>query len=548
MAGVAAATLGFLYFATMRLAAPPMGLLYGGLELDDSASIVEKLDAMAVPYQLQGNGSQIMVPSDQVLRLRMSMAAEGLPSGGSVGYEIFDRSESLGTTSFVQNINRLRALEGEISRTIRTIKGVATTRVHLVLPKREVFRREPQQPTASITVSMRGGNRLTTGQVQAIQHLTAAAVPGLSPSRVSIVDDRGTLLANGIAEEDNVVSATGRLDEMRLDFERRLKKSVEDLLSSIVGPGRARVEVTADLNFDRITTNSETYDPDGQVVRSSQTVEERGSSEENDAQGTVSVANNLPDAEETEQEAGPSNASSSSRTEETVNYEISKTIKQALHESGTVSRVSVAVLVDGNYATDAEGNRTYQPRNEEQLEQIATLVRSAIGFDGERGDRVEVVNMRFIEAETTLEAVEESFFDVIKRDYLRILEIFALVVVGILVLFVAVRPLINRTFATQTAGAGSQAGVPAISGGQPTPQITGENGEPVALPGPEDEAAPEALAASPPAQPAQIQSMIDMAKVEGQVRASSLKKVGEIVNNHPEEAVAIIRTWLYDKR
>ncbi len=198
MAGITAGLVGFFIFVSTRLATPDMRLLYGDLELDDSSQIVATLEAMGVPYKLGGNGNQILVPSDQVLRLRMTMAQEGLPSGGTIGYEIFDRSASPGTTNFVQRINHLRALEGELARTIRSLDQIAAARVHLVLPRRELFSRDEREPSASIVLKLRGPARLNQAQVRAVQHLASAAVAGLRPGRVSIVDHRGTLLARGV--------------------------------------------------------------------------------------------------------------------------------------------------------------------------------------------------------------------------------------------------------------------------------------------------------------------------------------------------------------
>src|SRR5690242_10397809 len=272
---VLAATIGFFVFISSRLATPSYGLLYSDLDTRDSGEIVQKLEALGVPYQLKADGAQILVPTDQVARLRIAMAESDLPHGGSVGYEIFDKGEPLGTSSFLQNVNRLRALEGELARTISAIDTVEAARVHLVLPQRELFSRDKQESSASIVIKTRGAARLGKMQVAAIQHLVAAAVPGLRPGRVSIVDSEGNLLARGT--DTGADPATGGLsvEEMRSNYETRLARSVEEMLERSVGPGKARVEVRADMDFDRVTTNSESFDPDGQVVRSTQTVSEQ---------------------------------------------------------------------------------------------------------------------------------------------------------------------------------------------------------------------------------------------------------------------------------
>lgn len=513
----------FFVFLTTRLSSPDMALLYADLDATDSARIVERLESQGVPYELRGDGSQIRVPADQVLRLRMSMAAEGLPTGGSIGYEIFDRENALGTTNFVQQVNHLRALEGELARTITAISQVRSARVHLVIPQRELFSREKPQPSASIIIRQRG--ELDRRQVVAIQHLVAAAVPGLKPSAVSIVDDQGNLLARG--PEDESATALGA-EEMRLSYENRLRRSIEELLQRSLGYGKVRAEVTAEMDFARVTTNSETYDPDGQVVRSTQTVEEQSDSTEG-AADAVTVANNLPDP--TLQESGEQSRSSTARTEETVNYEITKTTETHVREAGTVKRISVAVLVDGIYTTAADGTTTYQPRSAEELEQIAKLVRSAVGFDPARGDTVEVVNMQFVDSNADLAAAETLPFGLEKNDLIRIGEMLVLGIVAVLVMLLVVRPLISRLLeGNQTADTGL------LPEQEMAPALAGPAGAPGELPPPSD---PGRDVAS------EIEKMIDINQVEGRVRESSLKKISELVDRHPEEAVNIMRSWMF---
>src|SRR6202034_4389440 len=240
------------------------------LSLEDSATIAKELDREGVTYELRNDGNIIMVPSDRVARLRMTLAENGLPKGGGVGYEIFDKSDALGTTSFVQNINNLRALEGELSRTIRALDRVQAARVHLVMPERPLFSREKVEPSASIVLKVRG--MLEPQQVRAIRHLVASAVNGLKPQRVSVVDESGRLLADGAGDDGSGGEVSA--DERQAVFEKRLREQVDAIVSSVVGPGRARVELTADFDFNRVTQTSDKYDPEGRVVRSSQTREE----------------------------------------------------------------------------------------------------------------------------------------------------------------------------------------------------------------------------------------------------------------------------------
>ena len=314
----------------------------------------------------------------------MKLAEGGLPKGGGVGYEIFDKSDALGATSFVQNINHLRALEGELSRTIRALDRVQQARVHLVLPERPLFSREKAEPSASIVLKVRG--TLEAQQVRAIRHLIASAVNGLKPQRVSVVDETGRLLADGSADDSGGATA----DERKLAYERRLREQVE----SIVGPGHARVQLTAEFDFNRITQTSDKFDPESRVVRSSQTREEVMASSDPTA-GSVSVGNELPGANARPE--GAQQRDQNRKTEEIVNYEISRTTKTEVIEGGRINRVSVAVVVDGIYTKNDKGEPTYQPRSKEEIDRIAALVRSAIGFDQKRDDQVEVANLRLAE-------------------------------------------------------------------------------------------------------------------------------------------------------
>ena len=320
---VSASVIGLLGYFGTRLTQPPMTILYGDLETTDSGQIITKLEAMGVPYELRGGGTQIFVPTDKALRLRMAMAQEGLPNGGSVGYEVFDRSDTLGSTRTIQNINLLRALEGELERTIRSISQIASARVHLVMPKRELFSRDQPEASASIIVKMTGANRLNKAQVEAIRHLVASAVPDLKPNQVSIVDNHGNLLARGGDEDSDSGVAAAASQDYRSALESRTKRMIEELLEQSVGIGKVRAEVSAEIDFDRITTNAEIFDPESQVVRSSQVVEESDKNSESNGANTVSVGASLPGSDDAAP-AAVGNVNTSERIEETINYEISQ--------------------------------------------------------------------------------------------------------------------------------------------------------------------------------------------------------------------------------
>ncbi|MET4718591.1 flagellar M-ring protein FliF [Bradyrhizobium japonicum] len=513
MIAVTAALIGFFAFVIMRVTTPQMTTLFTDLSVEDSSGIIKDLERQGIQFELRNEGSIIMVPKDKVTRLRMKLAEGGLPKGGGVGYEVFDKSDALGTTSFVQNINHLRALEGELARTIRAIDRIQAARVHLVLPERPLFSREAPEPSASIVVRVRGS--LEAQQIRAIRHLVASAVNGLKPQRVSIVDEAGQLLADGAATDPE--QAVG--DERRTAFEKRMRKQVEDIVSSVVGSGRARVQLSADFDFNKITQTSDKFDPEGRVLRSSQTREESSLTADNN--GQVTVNNELPG---NQQNSGPTAKDQSKKTEETNNYEISRTTKTEVTEAGRVNRISVAVLVDGIYSKNDKGELAYTDRTKEQLDRIATLVRSAIGFDQKRGDQVEVVNLRFADAPSTAPIAEPSGFlgmlQFTKDDVMYFVELGVMMLLGLVVLFLVIRPLVKRILASEEVAA-------AISGA-----LTG--------PAASEEAAPAGQALLPGG----AASAIDVATIQGQVHAQSVHRVGELAERNPNETVAIIRQWL----
>jgi flagellar M-ring protein FliF len=517
MVAVTAALIGFFAFVIMRVTTPQMTTLFTDLSMEDSSAVIKDLERQAIPFEIRNDGSVIMVPKDKVTRLRMKLAEGGLPKGGGVGYEIFDKSDALGTTSFVQNINHLRALEGELARTIRAIDRVQAARVHLVLPERPLFARETPEPSASIVVRVRGS--LEPQQIRAIRHLVASAVNGLKPQRVSIVDEAGQLLADGAGgPNDNSIA-----DERRTAFEKRMRNEVEAIVSSVVGAGRARVQLSADFDYNKITQTSDKFDPEGRVLRSSQTREESSLTAENN--GQVTVGNELPGNQQNS--ATPVARDQSKKTEETNNYEISRTTKTEVTEAGRVNRISVAVLVDGNYAKNDKGEMVYQDRSKEQLDRIAALVRSAIGFDQKRGDQVEVVNLRFAEAPAVAPLTEPTgllgILQFTKDDVMYVIELGVMMLLGLVVMFMVIRPLVKRILADEVvAPPPGEGSLPAIADG--TAQAAAGQS---LVPGVNNTA-----------------QLIDVAQVQGQVHAQSVHRVGELAERNPNETAAIIRQWL----
>jgi flagellar M-ring protein FliF len=521
-----------------------MSVLFSELGSQDVSAILKDLDARGIKYELRGDGQTVLVPKADVPRLRLDLASKGIPAGGGVGYEIFDKGDAFSSTSFVQNINHLRALEGELSRTIRSIGRVQAARVHLVIPERRLFERDREPPRASIALKLAGD--LDAAQVRAVRHLVASAVDGLKPERVSIVDERGRLLADG-AQSDQGLIGLG-IEERQTAIEKRLKSQVEDIVASVVGYGRARVQVSAALDTNRVESRSESYDPESRVLRSSQNRTEASTTSEG-GNGTVTVGNELPGAQQT-QGAQQNQRENSSKNEEVANYEISRTTRTEVLEGGRVKKLSVAVLVDGNYTRSPAGEMSYQPRNSDELERIGELVRTAVGFDQGRGDKVEVVNLRFAEAppapaELTEQTLMQRLTSFTREDLIRFAELGVISLLTVIVLMTVVRPLLKQVLAADNSnvraipsfmrnGGGALAG-PAGSTGDPAGSgravTVGPDGEPLSV---DVDAGPS-------------ERMLAIAQVKGQLKAQSVEKIGVLVSQNPSDSVAVLRSWIHEK-
>jgi flagellar M-ring protein FliF len=512
--------LGFFIFLATRASNPAMSPIYTNVTLEDSGAIVEELEKAGVPYELTAGGKQIMVPSDKVEQMRVKLASLGLPNSGSmIGYEIFDESDALGTSNFVLNVNKLRALEGELARTITSLAQVETARVHLVIPKRELFTREKTDPTASVVLKVRSAAGLEKGEIAAVKHLVATAVPGLKPSHITIVDDKGNMLARGVDDENDPEVLASNADEFRSNLERKLEGTIESLLEKSVGTGKVQAKVNADIDFDRIVTNSETFDPEGQVARSVQTIEELEKENERDVKDNVSVGNNLPDTQA--QQGALLNDRNVQRTDETTNFEISKVVKNHVKQTGSIKRLSVAVLVDGTYAPNADGENVYTPRSKEELDTLTTLVRSAVGYDPDRGDTVEVLNMPFVGSDF---AEQQSPYAWLERDAASIIQTLVLAAVAVLVVLMIIRPLVQKTIASQESEDAEERELQRLLGSSPIAghlaDLTDDD---------EDD------------------STVTIDKIAGGVKSSLYRKVNELIEGHPEETLGVLRSWAFEK-
>ena len=525
MLGIGAGAAALIAAILLNVGAQPMGLLYSNLDLREAGTITQALEQAGIKYQVKGDGSTIMVERDKVASARLLLAGKGLPTAGSVGYEIFDNQSALGQTDFVQQLNMKRATEGELARTIRSLDGVTEARVHLVMPRRQLFEDEAEQPSAAVTIGV-GAREPSNDQVRSVQNLVAGAVPNMKPDRVVVIDQHGKTLSGG----SDAGSASQVAQTEKAAIEERVRKTVKDMVEGVVGPGHARVQVTADVDLNQVTTQEEKFDPDGQVVRSEQTNEQNSKEANANSNTATSATANVPGSPPAT--PGADSGNSSGQTESTTNYEISKTTRTEVQSPGTIKRLSVAVAVDGVTAAGAKGKPgAYSARTPEEMKHLDELVRAAIGFSADRGDVVSVVNIKFPH-EDDPDGVSASNplmgFD--KNDIMRAVELGILGLVAFVILFFVVRPLVRGA---TTGGAG----LPALAGGGNVTQlVTTADGVSGQIGG----GAQLALAAP------EIDQKIDIARIEGQVKASSVKRVAEFVDKHPDESVSILRSWLHE--
>lgn len=528
--GVGAGVAAVLVAMMLRVGQAPDALLYSNLDLREAGEITQSLEQAGIKYKTQGDGSTILVNRDDVGSARLMLAGKGLVTSGSVGYEIFDTQSVLGQTEFQQQINEQRALQGELARTIMSMRGVQSARVAIALPRRELFQQDAAEPTASVVVGL-GGRKLSTDQVRAIRAVIASSVPNLKPNKVTVVDETNQTLA-AADDDEGFTSATA--EEAKSSTEAQLQNRIKDLVEGVVGPGAARVQVTADIDMSRSTTQEQRYDPDGQVVRSTSTNGSQSTDTTGAADGGATATNNIPGgAAPTSTPAG----STESVTGETTNYEISNTTTTTTKEPGEVRKLSVAVAVDGKLTPAAKAGDppTYEPRSAEEITQIEELVKAAMGYDQTRGDQVKVTNVRFNrEALVTAGGTDggSPLTNFTKNDIMRGVELLVLLVTALLLIFFVLRPLLKSA-----GGGAGGAGVPTLAG-------AGAGGGAVGVTALQTSVVGGAMGQL--SGPSEMDQRLDIARIEGQVKASSVKKVADFVEKHPEESTAILRSWVHE--
>jgi flagellar M-ring protein FliF len=406
LAGIAA-VIAILAVVLLWARTPEYRVLYSNLSDRDGGEVLAALGAMNIPFQVADGGTAILVPAAQVYETRLKLASQGLPKGGAVGFELME-AQKFGVSQFAEQVNYQRALAGELSRTIQSLSSVASARVHLAIPRPSVFVREQPRPSASVLVGIYPGRSLDEAQVSAIQHLVASAVPELSARGVTVVDQAGNLLSGG-----GEGTPLGGLDASQLKYLRAFESTyaarIESIVQPIVGRDNVRAQVAANLDFSQVEQTSETFRPNAsaqdQTLRSQQTVETTSTNPagpsgvpgalSNQPPGAASAPLTTPAGASAQLAAASTPASTSSHRENTVNYEVDKTIRHVKNEMGTIKRLSVAVVVNHRRTLDREGKAGFAPRTEAEMVQIADLVRQAMGFSKERGDTLNVVNTPF---------------------------------------------------------------------------------------------------------------------------------------------------------
>ncbi|WP_439571298.1 flagellar basal-body MS-ring/collar protein FliF [Sphingomonas sp.] len=518
MGGVAALIMAALAMVALRGENTTMGFLYTDLDPSAAAAISEKLKSQNVPFELSADGTAVMAPVDKLAELRMAMAGEKL--GGKIGYEVLDEEQPFGVSASRAKMNETRAIEGELVRSIQSLDAVSGARVHIVMPERAMFAAEARPATASVTVKTKG--RLPAETIQAIRYLVSSAVPELSPESVSIVDQSGALLAR--AGEQGAAGG-GTIDERQAQIEAKMREEIIALLEPIVGQGKVRAEVAAQIDRDATREESNVYDPDKQVIARQVTVESDDQSNENSGEQAATVGNQLPEAQQQPVGANGGDRRQQARkeTSEDVTYANSATRSVVTREPGKLTRLSVAVTVDGG----AQG------LPEARKQQLTRLVENAVGIDTERGDSVVVESLAFAAPAEPADAQAAWYSFFTSDQVVGLLKILLVGVIGLIVL----RMLRSRA----NKEAEGEAGPPMLPSDQ--------NAEMLAIAQQAAEGDPAALK--------QLESMqgngsnvplldhdVQLNNVDGQIKASHLRKVGDMVASNAPEATAVIRQWM----
>lgn len=545
LGGTAAALILTVLLGLNAVSAPDYTPLYRNLSLGAASSVESALTVAGFEVTVSEDGTSVSVPRRDLVRARMVLAESGVPIDGDPGWELFDDNNGLAMNSFLQKVNRLRAMEGELARSIQTLDGMQSARVHLVLPEREPFSRETPVPRASVVVRPIAGRTVTRKQAIAIRNLVASAVAELDLARVTVLSASGETILAETADGDGPAT----IQTAKFSMEDRLAREVQDILTARVGAGNARVRVNVELNTERQVIVEQAYDPNQQVVRSTenQTESQAGS----DGGGNVGVENNIPAALT---DGGANATSQKSKTGEVVTYEIGNTRRETIREAGDVKKITVAVLVNGIYNVQ-DGDVEYTEREIEELARLGELVKSAVGFDGERGDSVSVDSMRFMDYSMDVgEPVNLSIGQQIAQNIVPILRgVLALAVVA-LIMILGVRPalrqlaepqaLTNEADQPELLDAGDDA-VVALDG-TPTPAGAQDGLAQVAGTGVDAGDAPDQPLVDifDPATDTGNGEYIETMGIRGNLLKARVDAIQKLADERPEDVLRVMRSWL----
>lgn len=531
MVGSTLGVVAAIFALTAWFATAEYSLLFGGLSTDDAAEIVETLKTEKIPYQLGDSGKSVRVPADKVYDTRLLLASRGIPQGKEVGYEIFDKF-SFGMTNFAQRMNYLRALEGELTRTIRRINGVEGARVHLVIPEKRLFDQKEQPTTASVVLRLKPASQLAQKQIQGIVFLVSSSVEGLKAENVSVIDASGNVLHKGNEEEGAALA--GNQFEYKNNFEKDMERRVRDMLERVLGMGTAVVRVSADFDFDKLEQTSEVFNPDTAVIRSESRTTETTTGASSSPSGIPGVASNVGTNTDAAKNGSAGSTPKSEKESQTTNYEISRTVTKMTKSPAKLQRMSLAVVVDGSYKEPAQkgGEREFVPRSQDDLNRIRALVEKASGIDAKRGDQVEVTSIPFRPSDITEEppatfvaSLRDSTVAIMAIKYgvgLVAVVLFLLFFVRPLMRFMAEGPKPVTVRALAAAGGKKGGGIPAsLSLDQLERDMETETEETMK------------------------EYKLEEKMPEETLKRESLKvRVVELINKEPETAANLVRSWM----
>lgn len=516
------------------LGQPEREPLYANLTREDVSRIGSALKDANIPFDVNADGTTVMVAHADTAKARMLLAVKGLPQSTNTGYELFNDVRSFGLTSFMQEVTRVRALEGELARTIQTMKGIKAARVHIVLPDRAAFRRDQQQASASVVIRTENAEDASTAQ--AIRRLVAAAVPGLKLDDVTVLNTEGAVLS---ASDDGTSAATGRKVALQQQVNRETEEKIRRTLIPYLGLGNFEVSVSSRLDTDRVTTQETTFDPQSRVERSVRVVKELGESQNRTKQPTTTVQQNIPNNQTTSQPTTDANESSS-RREELTNFEVSSRTVQTVRDAYVVRGLSIAVLVNRDRLAAPSGPSSEMVPIEQQIYEVEQLVASAAGYDKDRGDKLKVAAVAFADGGHAMEPVPPlPWTELLLRQAGTMINALTILAVAALLIWFGLRPAVRAVLSRPHDDVEREVAdiETAMLAAEPLPAVTG--------PGP----AP--IIAAPPTAPAleaggdePVNLIGDLTKLKNR---SPQKRLEQIVEYDEEQAVAILRQWLHQE-